>query len=431
MPDGWAWARLGAVAEAIGDGDHQPPPQTSFGVPFLVISNVSGGQLSFENTRFVSKEYFSQLPETRKPRNGDLLFTVTGSYGIPVLVDSDDRFCFQRHIAIVRPCIISNRYLYVVLGSSYVKSICDAKATGTAQKTVGLATLRELLIPVAPYREQMQIYAQTQDALSIVDSVSSDKEDLLNIIENAKAKILDLAIRGQLVPQDPNDEPASVLLERIRAEKEDLIRQGKIKRDKKESVIFRGEDNSYYEKIGNETHCIDEELPFEIPKSWMWCRLSSASDVIMGSSPSGESICDDPSFPEFHQGKIYFSDHIITYSGQHTKEITKIAVPNSVLLCVRAPVGEVNLTNRPICIGRGLAAVKAFGMISELFFFYWLQAFKSTLVSKATGTTFVAVTADVVKGLMIPMPPLEEQTHILTQIRSAFVELDKIEKSLS
>ena len=148
LPDGWAWSRLGAVAEAIGDGDHQPPPQTSFGAPFLVISNVSGGRLSFENTRFVSKEYFSQLPETRKPRNGDLLFTVTGSYGIPVLIDSDDKFCFQRHIAIVRPCTISNRYLYVILGSSYVKSICDAKATGTAQKTVGLATLRELLIPV-------------------------------------------------------------------------------------------------------------------------------------------------------------------------------------------------------------------------------------------------------------------------------------------
>ena len=119
LPEGWVWARLGSVAEAIGDGDHQPPPQTSFGVPFLVISNVSSGQLSFENTRFVSEEYFSQLPETRKPRNGDLLFTVTGSYGIPVLVDTDDKFCFQRHIAIVRPCNISNRYLYVVLGSSY------------------------------------------------------------------------------------------------------------------------------------------------------------------------------------------------------------------------------------------------------------------------------------------------------------------------
>ena len=278
LPDGWAWSRLGAVAEAIGDGDHQPPPQTSFGVPFLVISNVSGGRLSFENTRFVSKEYFSQLPETRKPRNGDLLFTVTGSYGIPVLIDSDDKFCFQRHIAIVRPCTISNRYLYVILGSSYVKSICDAKATGTAQKTVGLATLRELLIPVAPYKEQMQIYAQTQDALSIVDSVSSDKEDLLNIIESAKAKILDLAIRGKLVPQDPNDEPASVLLERIRAEKEELIKQGKIKRDKKESVIFRGEDNSYYLKTGELVESLEDWDFEELPGGWSVCCLGELCD---------------------------------------------------------------------------------------------------------------------------------------------------------
>ena len=278
LPDGWAWSRLGAVAEAIGDGDHQPPPQTSFGVPFLVISNVSGGRLSFENTRFVSKEYFSQLPETRKPRNGDLLFTVTGSYGIPVLIDSDDKFCFQRHIAIVRPCTISNRYLYVILGSSYVKSICDAKATGTAQKTVGLATLRELLIPVAPYKEQMQIYAQTQDALSIVDSVSSDKEDLLNIIESAKTKILDLAIRGQLVPQDPTDEPASVLLERIRAEKEELIKQGKIKRDKKESVIFRGEDNSYYIRTGALVESLEDWDYEELPDGWSVCCLGELCD---------------------------------------------------------------------------------------------------------------------------------------------------------
>lgn len=104
--------------------------------------------------------------------------------------------------------------------------------------------------------------------------------------------------------------------------------------------------------------------------------------------------------------------------------------PNSILLCVRAPVGEVNLTNRPICIGRGLAAVKGFARISELFFFYWLQAFKSTLISKATGTTFVAVTANVVKGLLIPIPPLEEQNRIQTQISSTFLELDKVEGNI-
>ena len=188
---------------------------------------------------------------------------------------------------------------------------------------------------------------------------------------------------------------------------------------------------SYYEKIGNEIRCIEEEIPFEIPKSWRWCRLCSLSDIVMGSSPSGESICDDQDFAEFHQGKSYFSDCMISYSGQHTKEITKMAEPGAVLLCVRAPVGEVNLTNRSICIGRGLAAVKAFDHISEHFLFYWLQAFKGVLISKATGTTFVAVTTDVVKGLLIPVPPLQEQRRILTRIKSACAELDKVEKSLN
>ena len=189
--------------------------------------------------------------------------------------------------------------------------------------------------------------------------------------------------------------------------------------------------SSYYEKIGDRVENIDDEIPFDIPKSWRWCRLSNVSEVTMGSSPSGKSICDNPSFPELHQGKIYFSDYIISYSGQHTKEITKMTAPGAILLCVRAPVGEVNLTDRPICIGRGLAAIKTLDMISEQFFFYWIQAFKSTLVSKATGTTFVAVTTDVVKNLLIPVPPLKEQMHILTQIRSACSELDKVEKSLS
>ena len=327
LSDGWAWARLGTIAEAIGDGDHQPPPQTSFGIPFLVISNVSGGRLSFENTRFVGEEYFNQLPETRRPRNGDLLFTVTGSYGIPILVDTDDKFCFQRHIAIVRPCIISNHYLYIALGSSYVKSICDDKATGTAQKTVGLATLRELLVPVAPYKEQMQIYTQAQAALHIVDSISSDKEDLLSIIETTKFKILDLAIRGKLVPQDPNDEPASVLLERIRAEKEELIKQGKIRRDKKESVIFRGEDNSYYEKIGSKVENISDEIPFELPDGWAFVRLREPWELISGRdlSPS-EYNADGVGIPyitgasNFEDGKVELarwttSPQVITEAG--------------------------------------------------------------------------------------------------------------------
>lgn len=151
----------------------------------------------------------------------------------------------------------------------------------------------------------------------------------------------------------------------------------------------------------------------------------------MGTSPKGTNICEDSNFMEFHQGKIFFSDVFVENSKQYTTEITKIAKENSILLCIRAPVGEVNLTNREICIGRGLAAIKPFVIINELFVFYWLKAFKDSLVKKATGTTFIAVTSDIVRELLLPLPPIEEQCRILNTIQNTVNILSLIEKSLN
>ena len=436
LPDGWAWSRLGAVAEAIGDGDHQPPPQTSFGVPFLVISNVSGGRLSFENTRFVSKEYFSQLPETRKPRNGDLLFTVTGSYGIPVLIDSDDKFCFQRHIAIVRPCTISNRYLYVILGSSYVKSICDAKATGTAQKTVGLATLRELLIPVAPYKEQMQIYAQTQDALSIVDSVSSDKEDLLNIIESAKTKILDLAIRGQLVPQDPTDEPASVLLERIRAEKEELIKQGKIKRDKKESVIFRGEDNSYYLKTGELVESLEDWDFEELPGGWSVCCLGELCDYGNCTNIDTADIADSAWILDLED--IEKNSRIVLQKvrqGERNAGSTKHRFHKGQVLYskLRPYLNKVVLADEDgYCTSEILPLEFEWNILPQYARYFLMSPTFLRYANKCSyGVKMPRLgTADGKKAIIL-VPPLEEQKRIVIAIEQTFSQLAFITENLS
>lgn len=187
---------------------------------------------------------------------------------------------------------------------------------------------------------------------------------------------------------------------------------------------------SYYEKIGNEVQCINEEIPFEVPENWNWCRLSHIAEITMGSSPNSIDICDDDQYTEFHQGKKSFTDKIISNSGQYTKAITKIATSNSILLSVRAPVGEVNITDRNICIGRGLASLRPYKDISEMFLFYWLQAFKSELVKKATGTTFIAVTIDVVRDLMIPLPPYNSQISIVKTIEEVISQLFQLEKSL-
>ena len=294
-----------------------------------------------------------------------------------------------------------------------------------------ISTYSQEIISLPPLSEQIKIIETVENLFDLTQSVETNSQNLKNSIKTTKSKILDLAIRGKLVPQDPNDEPASVLLERIRAEKEELIKQGKIKRDKKESVIFKGDDNSYYEKIGDEITCIDDEIPFEIPDNWCWARLSSFTEVIMGSSPRSQDICRDSNYTEFHQGKIYFSDCLLKESNQYTKKISKIAPKNSVLLCVRAPVGEVNITDREICIGRGLSSIHAYDKIQSNFLFYWLKTQKHVLVNKSTGSTFSAITVDTVKKILLPIPPITEQLRITQKILDLNSNIESIKASLS
>lgn len=283
------------------------------------------------------------------------------------------------------------------------------------------------LFTLPPLNEQQRILNAVHTATSLIESIEKANDNLIRDIDKTKAKILDLAIRGKLVPQDPNYEPASVLLERIRAEKEELIKQGKIKRNKKESVIFKGSDNSYYEKIGNDIACIDDEIPFDIPDTWSWTRISTIADITMGSSPKSQDICNDNQYIEFHQGKIYFSKKTLIKSNQYTRKTTKLAPKQSVLLCVRAPVGELNITDRDICIGRGLASIKSLGNINEEFIFYWLHPYKTYLINQSTGSTFSAIRSDTVRNILIPLPPLMEQKEILNKIQKVFTLLEDLE----
>ena len=171
VPDSWAWVRLSIICKSIADGDHQPPPQVSSGIPFLVISDVSSGQIVFSKTRFVPFSYYQTLSENRVPEQGDLLFTVTGSYGIVVPVMTERQFCFQRHMALLKPCIIDSVFLAIWLTTPLVFEQCRVNATGTAQKTVGLSALRSLLIPVPPLKEQVRILEKLNHLLPIMHSI--------------------------------------------------------------------------------------------------------------------------------------------------------------------------------------------------------------------------------------------------------------------
>ena len=176
---------------------------------------------------------------------------------------------------------------------------------------------------------------------------------------------------------------------------------------------------------------IDDEIPFDVPEGWAWCRLKEVCTVLMGQSPEGSSVSGNSNGMEFHQGKIYFTDKYLAKAENYTSDITRAAPANSILLCVRAPVGVVNITNREICIGRGLCAIRPKYEISENFWFYWLQYLKEDFEQKATGTTFKAISVEVVKQQFIPIPTLNEQKNIVSAIENIFAQIDTLEQNKS
>jgi type I restriction enzyme M protein len=168
-PD-WPMVRLADVCETITDGDHQPPPKAKEGVPFVTITNIDDDhELDFTKTFFVPETYYENLSPSRKPRKGDILYSVTGSYGIAVMVRSDRRFCFQRHIAIIRPAArLNNVYLHSLLSSSFMLKQGHETATGVAQKTVSLSSLRNFRIPLPSLATQQQIVAEIEAERTLV-----------------------------------------------------------------------------------------------------------------------------------------------------------------------------------------------------------------------------------------------------------------------
>lgn len=213
--ESWKEETLESVCYSIFDGDHMPPPKSEQGIPFLVISNVNTGHLSFENTRFVPESYYEALSDTRKPGYGDVLYTLVGSYGIPVIVDSEYPFCFQRHMALLKPKNIDSYYLWYILQSREMFEKATQIATGTAQLTVPIKGLRKLKFNCASANEQIEIVRILDDLLAKEQQAKEAAEGVLEQIDLIKKAILARAFRGELGTNNPSEESAVELLKVI------------------------------------------------------------------------------------------------------------------------------------------------------------------------------------------------------------------------
>ena len=429
MPEGWAWCRLSQIIILYSGQDLEPSRynDNSIGIPYIT------GASNFEDGRIIINRW-TDSPTTHATID-DLLLICKGS-GVGKMVWCNiENAHIARQIMALR-CIdgLYKNYLEIVMLAFLSKIV--SKANGLIP---GLSrdVILNMTFPLPPFNEQTQIYHKSKEILSYTQQVDKETEKLIDIINITKSKILDLAIRGKLVPQNPNDEPASVLLERIRAEKEELIKQGKIKRDKKESIIFRGDDNSYYEKIGNDIICIDEELPFDIPHNWSWCRLGNIGDWAAGSTPSR-------SYPEYYNGTIPWlktgdlNDGYITNIPESISEealkntSVRLNPSGSVLIAMYgATIGKLGILTFPATTNQACCACSPLDGINNHYLFYYLLSQKDNFVYRSVGGAQPNISKEKIVTTLMPVPPYEEQRQILDKIDIFFDLIRDIEKSLN
>ena len=297
--------------------------------------------------------------------------------------------------------------------------------------TLNSDSLDALLIPLPPIQEQKRIFEKLQELTAPLNDygVAEQKASELNASfpESLKKSILQEAVQGKLVPQDPSDEPAEALLERIRVEKQRLIKEGKIKKDKHESVIFR-RDNSHYEKRGSEVICIDEEIPFEIPETWAWARLSSFGVFSSGKTPSMSN-------PQFWNGNVPWVTSkdmkrpVIMDSEMHITELAastmQIYPTGTLLLVARSGILKRLL---PLCtlgidntINQDIKAFSLYDAALSEWLYYGIKAFEPHILKELVKsvTTVESLKFDEFSAMLIPVPPLPEQRRIIFAIKEA------------
>ena len=342
LPDGWAWVRLGNLSAAIQYGlSNSAEPQGTHRL--LRITDIQDGKVDWNTVPFTTVND----PESYLLKTGDIVFARTGAtVGKSFLIaETPYPSVYASYLIRIRLLgSLSPEYIYQFFDSACYWSQITDKSVGVGQPNCNGTSLKELFIPLPPIGEQLRIVPIAQDLLAYVVKIDAEKKSLLSIITATKSKILDLAIRGQLVPQNPDDEPASVLLERIRAEKEELIKQGKIKRGKKESFIFRGEDNSYYEKIGNEVENIDGDIPFELPDGWAFVRLKELWELVSGRdlSPS-EYNADGDGIPYITGASNFANGRVSLVRWTTTPQV--ITKTGDLLLTCKGTIGEMAFNN--------------------------------------------------------------------------------------
>jgi type I restriction enzyme S subunit len=429
LPQGWARSRLIDLYNFI-DYRGVTPQKTLLGVPLVTAKNVKTGYIDYTIDEYISRESYNDRKGRGISKKGDILFTTEAPLGNVAIADLDEYSAGQRIITLQdyhENQQLNNKLFMLFLLSTFFQEQLREKQTGTTVFGIKAEKLKRLLLPVPPLAEEQRIVDVIESAFAMIDEIERNKTNLQAIIAAAKSKILSLAICGKLVPQDSADEPADALLERIRTERESLIKQRKIKRNKSENVAPISVDNSYYA---------------ELPESWAIGRIGEVfivnpRNIVVDSDAVSfipMTLIDDgfsnhftfqerpwrevkSGFTHFQEGDVGLAK--ITPCLENRKSVVFRGLING----VGAGTTELHIF-RPICENSVEPEYLLWFMKNEHFISECIRAFSGAVGQQRVSKDFVAAAT-------IPIPPLAEQRRIVAAIEAAFEQLDNITSTLT
>ena len=447
IPESWEWVRISSLGSIVRGSGIKRTETVESGKPCVRYGELyTTYHTSFNQAvSFVSEELFERCKHFSY---GDILMTLTGEnkpdIAKAVVYLGNDLIAAGGDLAYWTAHGMNPLYLTYLMASPYVVGRKVNLATGDIIVHISGDKLGTILIPIPPLSEQQRIVDKILEA-EVKLAEYTGKENSLNLLQKnfpdaLKKSILQWAVQGKLVPQDPNDEPASVLLERIRAEKKKLIAEGKIKKDKHESVIFR-RDNSHYEKRGSEEVCIDNEIPFEVPDSWEVIRLNDIGDYRKG--PFGSSLTKSMFVPQgidtvkvYEQKNAIQKDHTlgsyyIKRDYYESKMSSFTVLPGDIIVSCAGTIGETYVMPSDIELGiinQALMRMRIYAPINiDYFLLYFDYVIKKEAKENSKGSAIKNIPPfEIFKKIIFPLPPLEEQKRIVEQVQRMLQWCDKL-----
>ena len=444
LPEGWAWSKINTIAFVTKLAGFEytkniAPNLCENGIPLFKGKNVQNSTIIYKFESYIPESVSDELQRSQITRKC-ILTPYVGTIGNIGIHDRPGKYHLGSNVGKIElynsNATILEEYVVAYLQSEYGYQQLTKHMKATAQASISIEAIRDVYLPIPPANEQQRMWSTLSHALELINCIENSKIDIKKLVTESKSKILDLAIRGQLVSQDPNDEPASVLLERIRAEKEALIKAGKLKRDKKESIIFRGDDNSYYLRTGELEESLVDWRFDDLPETWEICCLGEVCDY-------GDCINVDTA--DIDDGAwILDLEDIEKDTGVVLKKVTK-AQRNSVSTKHQFHSGQVLYSKLRPYLNKVVLSDDDGYCTSEIlplefdrcvlpaYARYYLMS--GTFLAYADRCSYGVKmprlgTADGKKAIL-SLPPLAEQKRIVETIESYFFQLNKISEALA